>query len=263
MDELSAGVYAIRYASRPLAKRQEHFYRKDERPEEVLPLDYFVWAIVGDDGDVILVDTGYSRATAEIRGNRTYVASPAETLRELGVPAARVRSIVITHLHYDHAGTIDDFLDAVVYVQKSEFDFWTSPLASRGEYPHEIEAEDLAAVCRRKVSGTLELRDGDYALNTNVTVHLVGGHSPGLQIVRVVAGPHALVLASDSSHFYENIDNDRPFAIVDHLPSMYRAFDTAKSLASDPRLVVPGHDPQVLVRFPAVDGFAGRVVRLI
>jgi glyoxylase-like metal-dependent hydrolase (beta-lactamase superfamily II) len=263
MDKLPAGVYAIRYASRPLAKRQEHFYRRDERGEKPFPLDYFVWAILGEDGDVILVDTGYSRATAAVRGNRTYVASPAETLRELGVPTARVRTIVITHLHYDHAGTIDDFPDAVVYVQQSEFDFWTSPMARRGEYPHEIEAEDLEAVSRRKAMGTLELRDGDYALNPNVTVHLVGGHSPGLQIVRVAAGSEALVLASDSSHFYENIDNDRPFAIVDHLPSMYRAFDTAKALASDPRLVVPGHDPEVLVRFPAVEGFAGRVVRLI
>jgi hypothetical protein len=58
------------------------------------------------------------------------------------------------------------------------------------------------------------------------------------------------VLASDALHFYEEVERDRPFAILADLPAMYRAYDTLAQLASQPGThLVAGHDPAVRDRF--------------
>ena len=80
-------------------------------------------------------------------------------------------------------------------------------------------------------------------------MHHVGGHTDGLQVVRVRTEAGWLVLASDATHYYENIDAGRPFPIVFDVGAMLEGFDTLRRLADAPELVVPGHDPLVLERF--------------
>ena len=82
-------------------------------------------------------------------------------------------------------------------------------------------------------------------------MHRVGGHTAGLQVVRVRTGGGPVVIASDAAHFYANLEEDRPFAIVHSLPGMYDAFDRVRALAGgDDGRIVPGHDPLVLERHP-------------
>ena len=69
-----------------------------------------------------------------------------------------------------------------------------------------------------------------------------------MQVVRIRTAGGFVVLASDASHFYENIETDSPFAILHDLPGMYGAFDRINELADGPHLVVPGHDPEVAER---------------
>jgi glyoxylase-like metal-dependent hydrolase (beta-lactamase superfamily II) len=107
------------------------------------------------------------------------------------------------------------------------------------------------------------LLDGDAAVVPGLSVHLVGGHTAGMQVVRVRTARGYVVLASDASHFYENIEDDRPFAILHHLPGMYGAFDRIKELADGPGLVVAGHDLEVLDRYPAPSGALDGLVAVI
>lgn len=83
-----------------------------------------------------------------------------------------------------------------------------------------------------------------------VTVHCIGGHSRGLQAVRVRTQAGWLVLASDAAHFYENLWSRKPFPIVVDLQNMLDGFDTLQWLASAPGLIIPGHDPLVRTLFP-------------
>ena len=106
---------------------------------------------------------------------------------------------------------------------------------------------------------------GDDELAPGLTVHRVGGHTDGLQVVRVRTDIGWLVLASDATHYYENFEAERPFPIVFDIGAMLEAFDTLQRLADRPELVVPGHDPLVLQRFdiagPGLDGIAVRLDR--
>lgn len=254
-------VHAIRFARRELSAQREHFYRSHDCADESMPIDYFVWLIAGR-GNLILVDTGFTRAVAERRGNRDYLWSPVEALAELGLAVGDIGHVVLTHLHYDHTGHLADFPGARAYLQRREAEYWTGPYAARGENPHLIEQADHDLVFSRVESGRLELLDGDTVIVPGVLAHRVGGHTHGLQVVKVETARGPVVLASDASHFYANIEGDRPYSIVDHIPSMYDAFDWITDQAGGTANVVPGHDPLVLERFPAVPGFVGRVARI-
>ncbi|PJJ55613.1 N-acyl homoserine lactonase family protein [Compostimonas suwonensis] len=254
-------VYAIRFAHRDASYRWEHFYRGDPHGGAPMPIDYFVWVATSPEATVVF-DAGYTPETAARRGNRDYLQSPMETLGALGIDASTVEHLAISHLHYDHVGHIKDFPAARVLIQQKEWDFWNAPSGSRGDNVHHWEPGDMEYIASQIASGRVELVDGEVEVVPGITLHRTGGHTAGLQIFRIQTAAGHVVLTADASHFYENIGSDRPYALVDHLYSMHLAFDTIRELADSEELIVPGHDPLVLERFPAVDGLEGLAVRI-
>ncbi|WP_199433699.1 N-acyl homoserine lactonase family protein [Qaidamihabitans albus] len=251
------GVYALRYAYRTESVRGEHFYGHDPDCLAPWPIDYYIWAICRGD-EVVLLDAGFTPDEARRRGSRPYLETPAGLVRRLGRSPAQVSAIVLSHLHYDHAGNLADFPDATVILQRCEYDFWRSPMGSRGAYAHLCNPADLTELADRQRRGLLRLVDGDWDLDGAVSGHHVGGHTPGTQVLRVAA-ERPVVLASDASHFYENIDADRPYGVVHELAGMYAAFDRIAALAGPDGVVVPGHDPAVRARHPATPHHDGLV----
>jgi glyoxylase-like metal-dependent hydrolase (beta-lactamase superfamily II) len=72
-----------------------------------------------------------------------------------------------------------------------------------------------------------------------------------------------VVLASDASHFWENLETGRPFPFIYDLRATREGFRRLTELAGgDNGRVIPGHDSLVLRRFPAVAGHEGRLARL-
>ncbi len=252
-------IYAVKYAHHDrLAK--ENFIDGD--PHDVsMPLDYFVWAIVGEERTFV-VDTGFDPAMGKRRG-RTMLRTPAEGLRAIGIDPARVEDVIITHMHYDHAGNHTLFPHARYHLQEREMAFCTGRCMCHGALRMAFEAEDVAAMVRRLFEGRVQFHDGSSEVAPGVSVHHVGGHTNGLQVVRVRTGRGWVVLASDASHLYANMDQGRPYPIVYNVGDMLDGFERVKSLADSPAHVIPGHDPDVLKRYPAAkDGLEGWVVRL-
>jgi glyoxylase-like metal-dependent hydrolase (beta-lactamase superfamily II) len=94
-------------------------------------------------------------------------------------------------------------------------------------------------------------------------VHKIGGHTKGLQCVRVATQRGHVVLASDATHFYAHIDTGRVFRVLYNQGDMLEGYNTLRRLASSNAHVIPGHDPLVLARYPAAskqtEGWAVRV----
>ncbi len=246
------GVYAICYARRD-GRRGEHFHGYDDRSGEPHPTAYFAWLAVSARHTVV-VDTGMSADRAARLEGLEYLASPVDTLAELGVAAGSVDHVVLTHLHYDHTGTAPAFGAARYVVQRAELDYWTGPQAARiARERWLVDPADVAYLLAARDEGRVSVVEGDATVVPGLSVHLVGGHTAGTQVVRVRTARGNVVLASDACHFYENIEDDRPFAILHDVPGTYGAFDRIKELA-DPGLIVAGHDPEVLGRYPALTG---------
>ena len=113
---------------------------------------------------------------------------------------------------------------------------------------------------RNVYSGRVHFHEGDGEIVPGVTVHKIGGHSRGLQCVRVATGGGPVVLASDSSHFYENFETGKVFPITIDIGDVLAGYSRLVSLAGSRRRVVPGHDPLVLARYPALNAATKGIV---
>jgi glyoxylase-like metal-dependent hydrolase (beta-lactamase superfamily II) len=240
-------VFAIKYAHHERSS-SANFLGGDSH-DVPMPLDYFVWAIVGENR-VFVVDTGFDPEMAAKRG-RQITNTVERGLRAVGVDPDAVEDVILTHMHYDHAGNHDLFARARYHLQDREMAYCTGRCMCHGPLSHAFEAADVCAMVQRVFKGKARFHDGDSNLAPGLSVHLVGGHTNGLQVVRVHTARGWLVLASDAAHFYANIEQSRPFPIVYNVGDMLAAYGRIYSLADAPALVVPGHDPEVLRRFPA------------
>jgi len=121
-------------------------------------------------------------------------------------------------------------------------------------------ATHICSAIKRLYAGKVVFYDGEAQVADGVTVHCIGGHSRGLQAVRVRTKAGWLVLASDAAHFWENLRARKPFPIVVDVQNMLDGFDTLERLASHPDLIIPGHDPLVRDYFP--QDIADHITRL-
>ncbi len=252
-------VYAIKYAHH--ARRAAENFIGGDPHDGPMPLDYFVWLVRGE-GRVFVVDTGFSAAVAARRG-REHLRCPAESLALLDVKKEEVRDVIVTHLHYDHIGNFDLFPAATFHLQDLEMRYATGRHMGERFFSGAYDVEDVAGMVRRVYAGRVRFHDGDAELAPGVSVHLIGGHTMGLQSVRVRTRRGWLVLASDASHFYANMEQVRPFPIVWSVADMVQGYRRLRELAESPEHIIPGHDPQVMERYPAPSpALRGIVARL-
>ena len=265
-------VYAIRYALRPNRMPREAYLAKswsDDPHDMALPVAYYVWAIVNENRTVV-VDTGFDQAELDRRraGSadqwRPELAfSPAEGLARLGIDARQVKDVIVTHLHFDHAGTLEDFPEAAFHVQELEMAYATGRHMCQGYLGHAYTADHVVVILRRLFEGRVRFVGGEAEFAPGITLHLIGGHTMGMQSVRVLTKRGWVVLASDASHFYLNFEGMEPYPIVYNVGEMLRGHQTLKRLAESPRHIIPGHDPLVMARYPAPsDALRDAVVRL-
>ena len=243
-------VYAIRYA-RMARGRAANFLGGDPH-DGPMPMDFFVWLVRGA-GQCVLVDTGFNADTA-MRRQRDMLGCPIDRLARLGVMPEQIHDVVLTHLHYDHAGNLAKVPHARLHVQDDEMGYATGRCMCHATLRHAYEVEDVVALVRRVYEDRVVFHDGDAVLHPGIELLKIGGHTKGLQAVRVHTRRGWVVLASDASHYYENMESGRPFPIVFNVADMLAGHARVRQAASGPDHVVPGHDPQVLVRYGAYLG---------
>ncbi|WP_051243733.1 N-acyl homoserine lactonase family protein [Azohydromonas australica] len=239
-------LYAIRYARRP-AMRRDHFLLGDPH-EAAMDMDYFVWVAVGKESSIV-VDMGFSRETAK-RRNREFLRCPVESLKLVGVDPDAVRDVVVTHLHYDHAGNFQRFPAARFHLQEPEIRFATGRSMCSAFFRLPYEVEDIVDVVRLTYAERVSFHDGPFELTPGIELQPLRGHTPGLQAVRVHTRRGWVLLLSDAAHYFENVVHRRPFPLVVDVPQMMDSFDRARQLAGGLDRLVPGHDPLVLEMYP-------------
>ena len=106
-------------------------------------------------------------------------------------------------------------------------------------------------------------REATDTLFPGITLHHLGGHSDGLQIVRVRTARGWVVLASDAAHFFANIGRGSPTRSSTISATCSRATGPSGGSPDSESHIVPGHDPQVLAIYPpAGDDTAGWIARV-
>lgn len=251
-------LFAIRYGHHD--RTASHNFLGGDPHDGPMPLDFFVWAIVGSKHTFVL-DTGFDAARAAKR-QRALLRPVGEGLRMIGIAPDGVADVIISHMHYDHSGNHGLFPQARYHLQDAEMQYCTGRCMCHQALRLPFEPDDVTAMVEKVFADRVVFHDGVSELAPNLTVHKLGGHSRGLQVVRALTRRGWVVLGSDAAHFYANFEQGRPFPILDSVSDTLEGFATMRRLASSPNHIIPGHDPLVLQRYPAALPGVNDIVRL-
>ena len=217
---------------------------------------------IGGPKKPIVFDTGV-RDGLSPRG-KTYrnFERPEAVLAKVGIRAEEVETLVLTHLHFDHAGNVSSFPNAMIYIQRAEYDGWKrvfqmpGPLGSdvHGWPLSSINPADFAELDRLVAAGRVVFLDGDAEIAPGVTCHLARDtHTFGSQWVEVKTPDGPYVVAGDCVYWYDNIEQMWPPAYIQG--NAWNLIDTYQRLRGllEGRVerIIPGHDPVVFERHDA------------
>jgi glyoxylase-like metal-dependent hydrolase (beta-lactamase superfamily II) len=249
-------VYAIRYGTLPAFRVSGLIAGADTSRR--LDIAMMVWLIKGPDGRNVLVDAGFHRDSLVKRWRPTDFMPPSEAVARAGVKPEDITDVIVSHVHWDHLDGIDLFPKARVWIQREEFEHHLdSSGAVRNRAIDATDAKILAAIARE---GRVMLVDGDAReIIPGIHVYTGGKHTFASQLATVNIGSGTVVLASDNMYLYENLARHVPIAQTLDSASNLRTQTRMTTLASDPRLIVPGHDPEVFVRFPTPGNGIARI----
>ena len=241
-------VYAVKYAEADALPPGKVEIGADPH-ESTSDMAYYVWLVrLGD--EAIVVDTGFNARSGARRGRRL-LRSPADGLRALGVEPNTVKTLIVTHLHYDHIGNADLFPSTTLHVQDREVAFATGRHMRHAFFRDMYEVDDVVGFVREIYAGRVVFHDGDAEIAPGVSVHRASGHTPGVQFVRVRTRSGWVVLASDACHYRFLMEQGGVYPIVYDPAGLIETYARLRELASADRLVIPGHDPEVMREFAA------------
>ena len=215
-----------------------------------LDLAMMVWLLKGSDGRNVLVDAGFYRERFLERWKPADYRRPTDALAAAGVRADDVSDIVLSHVHWDHADGLDLFPKARIWIQKREYEYYVD--ANGRALDRGIDSVDALMLDKAKRDGRVQLVDGDAReIIPGITVYTGGQHTFASQYVGVKTTGGTVIVASDNAYLYENLARHIPIAQTFDSAANRQAMERMAKLASNERFIVPGHDPEVFVRFPA------------
>jgi glyoxylase-like metal-dependent hydrolase (beta-lactamase superfamily II) len=254
-------LFAIRYAHNGPRTTGQNVIGGDPH-ETHSSLDFYVWVAKRSD-QVFLIDTGMGEETAKRRGDQ-FIRAPADAIQLLGLDPAKLEDIILTHLHYDHAGMLHRYPQARFHLQDSEMAYATgrcmcSRLLRRG-----YEVDDVVHLVRCVYADRVTFHDQNVEITSGLSVHRIGGHTGGQQVVRIWTERGWVVLASDASHLFINMREGAPFPSVYRVDEMMEGYRILHHLSNGSwDHVIPGHDPLVMRLYPSLSReLEGIVVRL-
>lgn len=238
-------VYAIRYATIPNFPVRGLIAGADTARR--MDIAMTVWLLRGN-GRTVLVDAGFYRDKFVQRWKPADFISPSDAVARAGVRAEDVTDIIVSHVHWDHADGLDLFPNARIWIQKEEYQHHVG--AQGGQLDRAIDPDDAKMLADLAAHGRVNQVNGDSTeIIPGITVFTGGKHTYASQYAAVRMKGGTAVIASDNLYLYENLDTHRPIAQTLDSLSNLAAQERMVRLASVPRLIVPGHDPAVFVRF--------------
>lgn len=250
-------IYAIHYATIPDFRVAQLVKGAD--PARKQDIAMMVWLVRGS-GRNILVDSGFHQEKFFKDWKITDFVKPSDALQPLGLKPEDVTDVIVTHMHWDHADGIDLFPKARIWVQKEEYTYYTGEAWQHKGTHSGIDQDDVLTLVKLNLEGRVGLVNVDaQEIAPGITCYTGGKHTYQSQYVGVSSREGIVIVASDNMYLYENLDKHVPIAASLDLESNLRAQDRMRQLASNPRLIIPGHDPLVFTRFPKAAGQAVRI----
>jgi glyoxylase-like metal-dependent hydrolase (beta-lactamase superfamily II) len=248
-------AYAIRFGILPGFPVSSLVAGGDRARKIDIPV--MVWLLKGSNGRTVLVDSGFYRQQFLDQWKPQNFRTPAAAVEAAGVKADAITDVIISHAHWDHVDGADLFPKATIWIQRDEYTYYTGEAWFARNTHGGVFFDDMAALLKINTQGRLKFVNGDdQEIIPGIRAYIGGKHTHESQYVTARIDAGTAVFASDNIYLYENLEKHAPIAqTVDGdagVASNLKAQDRIRTLASDPRLIVPGHEPLVFEKFPSV-----------
>lgn len=246
-------VYALRFTAMQ-ATPLSYWAANTKGNKDSVMMCYMFWLIRAQNNKNILVDAGYLPDFADT--NMTRYIRPDSMLLKLNIQPSSITDIILTHPHWDHIDGIDLFPNAVVWMQKQDFNYFVGTAWQDGGKHEAFSKRDVRKLIEKNLSGKLVLIDGDdRELFPGIRVFTGSKHTFESQYVLVSTNEKKVILASDNVWVYYNLEHlvsVPPYGTFDstaYVQSMKRM----KSMVTDSKYIIPGHDGKIFSVFPSVE----------
>ena len=249
-------VYALKFASAFDNKPYPLKYVVLDPPEnETGKAIFMVWLIKGSNGKNILVDAGFLKDVEEAKGfGVTNYIRPDSMLFGVGLKPTDITDIILTHPHWDHMDGVDLFPNAQVWIQKDDYNYFVGA-AWQKEGGGFSNKRDVRKIVELNLAGKLILVDGDdKEIIPGIKVYTGSRHTFNSQYVLVKSGVEKIILASDNVYTYYNLDHLKSASkgATFDTNGYIKAMERMKTLASNIKFIIPGHDALLFSRFPII-----------
>jgi glyoxylase-like metal-dependent hydrolase (beta-lactamase superfamily II) len=243
-------VYAVAYTN---TVRQDAKWSVVRNGPDSLDMSFMVWLIKGNNGKTILLDAGYLMSDSELKADKSGFIRPDVALQKLNIKPSDITDIIISHPHYDHIGGIDLFPKASVWMQKDDYDYFVGYAWQEDGNKKGFEKDHVKIAVNANLEGRLKLIKGDnIEIMDGIRVFIGSKHTYESQYVQVTTGKEKIILAADNVWFYHNLDNLLSVPLTFDTTGYINQMKRMKTLASEPRLIIPGHDGKLFQRFPKI-----------
>jgi glyoxylase-like metal-dependent hydrolase (beta-lactamase superfamily II) len=251
-------AHAVRFGTLPQFRVAGLVAGADQSRRMDIPV--MVWLLKGSTGRRVLVDSGFYRKKFVDQWKVLDFRTPADAVTAAGVKPDEITDIIISHAHWDHVGGVELFPKATIWIQREEYSYYTGDAWHARNTHGGIDEEDMLALVRVNMQGRLRFVDGDdQEPIPGIRCYTGGKHTWASQYVGVQTAAGTAVFTSDNMYLYENLEKRVPIAQTLDAAANLKAQDRIRTLAADPSLIVPGHDPAVFERYPRI---AEGVVRI-
>lgn len=219
--------------------------------------NYF-WLLQDPDGKNILVDAGWIDST---HINKNFIR-PDSILLQLKILPQDISDIIITHPHYDHIGGISLFPNAKIWMNQDDYEYFTGPAWIKGGDSTGFNRQDVLNINSINSQGRLKLVKGDnIEIMPGIKAFVGSRHTfeNMYLLVNYNLEKNKILLASDASWFYMNLEKELPISICFDTAAYVNGIKRMKTLVSNPNLIIPGHDIEVISKFSKVND---RIVRI-
>jgi glyoxylase-like metal-dependent hydrolase (beta-lactamase superfamily II) len=255
-------VYALQVTapSKPFAAANQVLGAADTA---ILTGVFMFWLIKGGNGKNILVDAGFPADIEELKTRAiTGYVPPDSMLLRIGIKASAITDIIITHPHWDHLDGVNLFPYARIWMQKGDFNYCMGAAWQKDGNKAGLNKRDMQKLLVLNLEARLVLLEGDdQEIIPGIKAYTGFRHSFNSQYVLVATGGSRIVIASDNTKFYYNLEHLKslPATGTFNTTAYVTAMRRMKTLVADTAFIVPGHDALLFTRFPLIKEGISRI----
>jgi glyoxylase-like metal-dependent hydrolase (beta-lactamase superfamily II) len=248
-------VYALKFANAANPFPISDWVDKGPKTDSV-NIEFMIWLIKGSNGRNILLDAGFLNDMEDAKEFQIVnYHRPDSVLQKLGLHAEDITDIILSHPHWDHIDGISLFPKAQVWMQKEDYGYFTGGAWQKGGDHGGFNKRDVRMMMELNLQSRLTLVDGDdKEIIPGIKVYTGSRHTFNSQYVGITSGSRKIILASDNIWVYYSLNHLMPASIGGTMdPAGYvKAMQRMKTLVTDPKYIIPGHDAKIFKIFPSV-----------